>query len=931
MTITPDIVATGVLQGLAYGLLAVGLVLIYRATRVVSFAHGEIGAVAAAVLAKVVLDLGWNWYVAFGVALVVGAAFGALVELTIVRRLMDAPRIVLMIATISVAQLLFFVQAVLPTPDTRERFPTGLDRSAELVGVQLRGEHFMILAFVPGAVFALHLFLTRTPLGLALRASAENASAALLAGVDVRRVSLVVWSLSGALAAATVILINPIRGAIVGIPAVALGPTLLLRALVAALIGRFESLPLVVAGGVGVGVIEAIAFSNVATPGLVELVLLVVVGAAVLTRGRSVRAGDGRGEWTLAGRMPEVPLAIKSVVHSARTRRWTLGAVAAAGLLAPLLAGSASQQFLVTRVLLYALAGISVVIVTGWAGQLSLAQFAFVGLGSMVAGSLQMRGVPFVAAVVLATFAGALAAAIIGLPALRIRGMMLGVVTLGFAVAARQWLLPHDVFFGESGQVLVQVGSVGPFDLSDGRTFYYLCLGVLAAVAIAVAHVRETGWGRSVIATRENESAASSLTISPTAAKLTAFGLSGAVAALSGALLAALRVQYDAADFGPEESLRILAMTIIGGVGSVWGAVLGAVYVLGLPALVEDSVSIRLLTSGVGLLLVLLYLPGGLVELLVRIRDAVLLRLIHADSSDDVDASPPPDDEMPAARRASATERTKDTAALTGRRPLEVTDVSVCFGGLTAVDGVSLHVEPGEILGIIGSNGAGKSTLMDAISGFTPSSGSVEVLGVRVDHLTPTDRARLGMGRVFQDAALFGDLTVHETLMLALEAHERSELVPSLLSLPPSRRVERWRRARAEEIGEQVGLSRYLPYYVGDLSTGTRRMVELGCLLCAEPSLVLLDEPTAGLAQREVESFAPVIRDVREQLDAAFVVIEHDIPMMRSLVDRMYCLASGSVIASGVPDDVVANPAVVASYLGTTDVAIARSGSVAPA
>jgi len=251
--------------------------------------------------------------------------------------------------------------------------------------------------------------------------------------------------------------------------------------------------------------------------------------------------------------------------------------------------------------------------------------------------------------------------------------------------------------------------------------------------------------------------------------------------------------------------------------------------------------------------------------------------------------------------------------------------VKVAFGGNVAVAGVDLEVRRDEIVGLIGTNGAGKSTLMNAIGGYVSSTGSVELLGRDISSKSPSQRAPLGLGRTFQAATLFPELTVRETIQVALEARKRSSFVLSALFLDG--RAERRQRAEADELISFLGLGRYADSFISDLSTGTRRIVELAGLLAVDAKVLCLDEPTAGVAQRETEAFGPLIQEIRRELGASMLIIEHDMPLIMSISDRVYCLESGAVIASGEPTEVRNNPAVVASYLGTDVRAIERSDS----
>jgi branched-chain amino acid transport system ATP-binding protein len=269
-----------------------------------------------------------------------------------------------------------------------------------------------------------------------------------------------------------------------------------------------------------------------------------------------------------------------------------------------------------------------------------------------------------------------------------------------------------------------------------------------------------------------------------------------------------------------------------------------------------------------------------------------------------------------------------------GAPVLEVRDVTRRFGGVRALDGVSFDLRPGEILGFIGPNGAGKTTLFDVISGYTPAdSGSIRLLdrdGDLVDlHDTPIHaRSWRGLGRSFQDGRLFPGLTVDEAVAVALEQHvDVRDPIAATLHLPSVGDSEQKVRERVDELIELLALGAYRDKFVRELSTGTRRVVDLACVLAQGPAVLLLDEPSSGIAQREAEALAPMLRRVRDELGASLLVIEHDLPLLGSISDRMIALDLGRVVAEGTPADVIEHPAVVASYLGTDESAITRSGA----
>jgi ABC-type branched-subunit amino acid transport system ATPase component/ABC-type branched-subunit amino acid transport system permease subunit len=607
--------------------------------------------------------------------------------------------------------------------------------------------------------------------------------------------------------------------------------------------------------------------------------------------------------------------------------------VALAALTLPLVVTASSRHLLYTTILAFAICAMSLTVLTGWAGQLSLGQMAFAGLGALTAAALT-RGVtisvgdqqvfelypmPFALAIVVAAVAMAALAVVIGIGALRVRGILLAVSTFAFALAAQQYLYRRPLFTGGSGSTVpFPRGELLGLDLASQRTWYYVVLAVLAVTALVLTRLRRGGIGRTTIAVRDNPDSAAAYTVRASGAKLRSFALAGGLAGLGGALLAGTvqSVPFTERFFLVQDSLNLVAMVVIGGLGSVAGAVLGAIWVVGLPAFFPNDELVPLVTSSVGLLVLLLYFPGGLAQIGFSARAAIIGWLERR-----IDAPPSKAATTVPAHLGKHRQRPGGDAPA-----LSAEDVRVHFGGVAAVDGVSLDVRPGEVIGLIGTNGAGKSTLMNAIGGYVPSTGAVRLHGTPLTGRSAAARAALGLGRTFQAARLFPELTVRDTVLVALEGRHRTGLLSEALALPPARRRERAARAEAAELIDFLGLGRYADRYLADLSTGTRRIVELAGLLALDAHVLCLDEPTAGVAQRETEAFGPVITDIRRELDASMLIVEHDMPLIMSISDRVYCLEAGRVIAEGPPDAVRNDPAVVASYLGTEERAIARSG-----
>jgi ABC-type branched-subunit amino acid transport system ATPase component/ABC-type branched-subunit amino acid transport system permease subunit len=594
------------------------------------------------------------------------------------------------------------------------------------------------------------------------------------------------------------------------------------------------------------------------------------------------------------------------------------------GILLPIIFTTPSTQQIFTEVLAFAICATSLTVLTGWLGQLSLGQMAFAGLGALFAARLVEAGVPFWLAIAATTVASAMVATILGLGSLRVRGLYLAVVTFTFALAAQQYFFSLPALSGQSSDgsdLPFPPGHLFSLSFPGQRAYYYVVLVILGIVLLVTSRFRDSGVGRSIMAVRDNETAAAAYTVRPAWEKIRAFAIAGALAGMGGALLsgafANIAFAGPGSPFIVEGSLSLVAMVVIGGMGSVTAAVIGSIWVIGIPALAPNNEVLGLLASSLGLLAILLYFPRGLNQISYDVRDAFLAWAERRFGRDPAPAT---------LRQPAEALRPEPERPGVGVPSLTVSNLRVAYGGITAVDHVSLAVESGHIVGLIGSNGAGKSTLMNAIGGFVSASGSVRLGDHEIGNLPPSSRAGLGLGRTFQAATLFPELTVTETLLVAHEARGRTGVLSTALALPRARRRSRRDRSDVADLVDLLGLGHWCDHHIGDLSTGTRRVVELAGLLALNAKVLCLDEPTAGLAQRETEAFGPLIVSVQRALSASVLLIEHDMPLIMSISDRVFCLEAGSVIAEGSPKDVRDNPRVVASYLGTDERTIVRSG-----
>lgn len=939
------VVILGAITGMTYGLLAAGLVLIYRTSRIINFAHGQIGAFGAAVLGMVVSKYGVPYWISFPLAVVASALAGMVAEAAVVRRLRSAPRLVSVVATLGFGQfLLLFAAAINSTITSGATFPqpSGLPQF-QIGALAVTPAYTGMLVLAPVAVIGVAAFLRYSPFGLALRSAAANPEAARLSGIFASRMSSLAWAIAGALSAFSAILTEPTQGYV---SIQTFGPGLLLRALAGAALARMESIPTALAAGVGIGVLEQLLLWNSSHGGLVEAALFVIIMVALLAQRRVFGRDQEKGSWAAVQALRPVPEALRRI-WLVRNLGLMGAVVGFAGLVALPLAISNSASVRVTGIMAFSIVGLSVGLLTGLGGQLTLGQFAVAGVGAVIAIHVSDRTGNFVPAIVYGAAGAAVASLVIGLPALRLRGLMLTVTTLSFALATEAWLLPQSWALGSG----VEPASprIAGHTLSSGKAYYYFGAALLAVAVVLTRNVRQSGFGRLLVAVRDNEDAARAFTVRASLVKMQGYLIGGFLAGIGGAVFGYSLTRVDATAFPASASVDVVVMTVLGGVSLLAGPMLGAIYVLGIPAFVPLD-NAGLAATQLGALLVILWAPRGLGSLAIDVRDR-LIRVIGRSKGLDVDAiydrdrvqattqddpavaEAPVHHRLPPAlvrpRAGPDIDHPPDWADRPVRALLAASHLRKSFGGVVAVADVSLTVAPRETVGLIGPNGAGKTTTFELLSGFTPADSGAVVFEERdVSFLRPEERARLGMIRSFQDAALFPTMTVGEVLAVALEGLHPAPFASSLLGYSPN---DRNKRRLAGELVGFFGLERYRDSTIQELSTGTRRIVEIACLIAAQPKLLLLDEPSSGVAQRETEALGELLMRLRVDFDLTMVVIEHDIPLIMGISDRIVALADGRVIASGPPDTVRRDPLVVEAYLGGDLRAIERSAGRAPA
>lgn len=551
---------------------------------------------------------------------------------------------------------------------------------------------------------------------------------------------------------------------------------------------------------------------------------------------------------------------------------------------------------------LYATVVVGVVLLTGMAGLTSFGQAAFVGLGAYTTGVLSVTyGLSPWLGLVAGLGVTTIAALLIGPLTLRMSGHYLPVATIAWGLALF-YLLGNLDFLGKyDGLTGVPPITIGNIEFDTGRSQFYLIWAVALAASLAALRLLDSRTGRAVRALRQGTIMAEAMGVNTLRYKIGVFLLAALLASISGWLFAHFQRSVNPSPFGLNMGIQYLFMAVVGGMGSVWGAMTGATAVkliedqlqTLMPALLGRTGSFEVIAFGVILVLVLKYAREGVWSWVSNLAPSQPRRVDWAD------APPLPGRQQPAR----------------GTPILEAVALRKQFGGLVAVNDVSFEVRAGEIVGLIGPNGAGKSTTFHLLSGVIAlTSGEVRLHGQRVDGLGARQIAGRGVARTFQHVKMVPDMTVLENV--ALGAHMRGQRGAMASMLRMDRAEERSILKCAQAQLVRVGLGEHLHEPAGNLAMGLQRLMEIARALCSDPVLLMLDEPAAGLRHFEKLALAKVLRQLREE-GVSILMVEHDMTLMMSVADRIVVMEFGTRLMEGTPAEVQASPAVRAAYLGT--------------
>jgi ABC-type branched-subunit amino acid transport system ATPase component/branched-subunit amino acid ABC-type transport system permease component len=896
----------GLANGAVFASLAMALVVTYRSSGVLNFATGTIALYGAYTYAflrhgqllvlipglpeKVDVGSDLSFWPATILTLVITALLGLLLYLVVFRPLRAAPAVAKAVASIGVMVVMtgLMAQRLGTAPVSVDAIlPTNVWTFGS---VRISSDRVWFAAAILGIAIAITIAFRFTRFGLHTRAAAETEKGALVSRIAPDRIAAANWMISAAVAAIAGILIAPI------VPLVPISYTLfIVPALAAAVLGRFQYVIPAVLGGLFIGMLQSeITYFRsqhtwLPSSGLPELIPLILILLVLVVRAKPLPSRGVILQRTL-GRAPRPQRILAPTV---------LGTIA--GALALIVLQHNWRAALVTS-FIFAIICLSLVVVTGYAGQVSLAQLTLAGVAGFLLATMTTEwSIPFPIAPILAAFGATIVGVVVGLPAIRVRGLFVAVVTLAMAYAVQA------VWFHNSDYVPAEGRDIsGPkFFGLDLRSrvgtnypriqFCLVVLGVLVIVAVSVALLRRSRLGSAMLAVRANERSAAGAGINVVRVKILAFAIAAFIAGLGGAMLGYKQGNLTFDPFDVLIGIGVFATAYLAGITSVSGGILAGMLAAGGIAYYAATQWLGLgdwygTITGVGLVLTVVLNPEGIVGpfhvMLEKMRTRRGIKPVPAPT--------------PASTPVSAVDAATPPAA-PDPALLSLHDVRVAYGGVVAVDDLSFDVAEGSIVALIGPNGAGKTTLLDAISGFAVASGSVRLGDRELGRLKPHQRIRAGLGRTFQQIELYDDMSVRENIAVGLAGSGRKRASPADL----------------ERVLQLLDLNEVAERPAGELSQGQRQLVSIARALVGNPRVLLLDEPASGLDTAESRWLGERLRRIRDS-GVTILMVDHDMHLVLNLCEQIYVLDFGVLIANGTPAAVKADRRVTEAYLGST-------------
>ncbi|GAF47636.1 branched-chain amino acid ABC transporter permease/ATP-binding protein [Rhodococcus wratislaviensis] len=881
----------GLGAGSAYALIAQGMILVHRATGVVNFAQGALALVGASTYVWLTNSLGLPTVGAAVLAVAITGAVGAMIQRFVMRPLGRAPMLAKLVAVLGLILLLQGLVLIAFGTDHQAVKPLIPNDSMGLFGLTIGRDRLILLLIALFFAAVLSIFAQRTTMGALFRAASDSEEGVSILGYSLNALATSTWVVGAMLAGFAGIVIAPITS---------LSSTtfvlLVIPALAVALPSAFSSFWIATGAALLLGVVqsEIARFWTHDSPtiqGMQQALPFLLIILVMVARGRAV---PGRGAITL-GRPPLAP--------PVRIRPIPIAMIVLGAMVVTAVA-TRSYQTAITVAMISALVALSLVVLTGYVGQISLAQMMFAGLGALFCSIFANNvGLPFPLPIIAAGLAVVPFGLLLGIPALRVRGVSLAVVTLGAAVAVDALVFADPKLTGGVDGISVPAPQVFGYSL-DGVLhpfrFAMFVLVVLLLAVLGVARLRSSRLGLKMLATRDNERAAAAEGVNTVQTKLIAFSIAAFLAGVAGSLFGYLYGHLAFESFAPFTSIAFITTAYIGGIGSVVGALLAGLLAAGGPFfnLLAGFASVdqfQLVIAGAGVILTAVLNPDGIAPAFGENIRQIRVRLTRT-----------PDGPQPQSSKSAGDPQRIDLERRRANRPapgdvlLETSGLSVQFGAVHAVDDVDVVVRQGMLVGLIGPNGAGKTTLIDAVCGFVPSMGRVDFDGRPLDGLRVHQRARRGVRRTFQSVELFEDLTVQENLVVP----SRGEHDPSLDD-----------QLSVDSVLDLVGLSDKAELYPRQLSAGETKLVGLARALRGEPKLLLLDEPAAGLDSHESRRLGDrLVRLV--DMGITIVLVDHDLDLVMGVCDEVVVLERGRVLVTGEPAEVRNDPRVRAAYIG---------------